>query len=1498
MSENLEAIVSVGSDISGIERAISALANLNEALAGTADGGNAAFLKVAAALQALPADFERVAATAVGSFGLVGETVGVLEANLVRLDELSGRLALGGGLNPAQLEETLALLQRVAAAEAELRAVTGGSVTGPLVAAQTAVRPFYTPEEEAANTASRAAAVPVPVAATAEVAEVQSYTANLARLNAAIDKYVPVQLLNTEEGEAVRSASARLVAAEERFTASLLEGTLAQQASAAAAKINAEASLTRAVDNAGGAAGGGGGLAGGLGDFASVAKYLLLYQAFILTVRGAKDAFDQTVELQRAITNLSIATAGGSINASEFADQLGRIGTAAGLSDAAAVTAATQFIRAFPDANQTAAGKAGANVASTLNVIGDPKTVAQDTQSVVSILSSFNLGIENTTRILDAATASAQAFGLAGPNSILPGVAQISDLAAASGFTVEQTTATVAAIILRTGESSDAAAGELRRFLGREGNSAFQKVFQDFGVDTRQNFEQELQAFAPIFQNLGQQQRAAVIGQLGGGRAGAAVEAILGDYKRVQDVANAPIGGAAAAQETKRLADLKGLLTTLGGDFKQLAVDVGNSGIGVLFGVALQALDPLLKGLDEMLSIFNELPGPVREVALGLAEVAALLAVIGRESEAGLFGNILAGGKGLLGKVGIGGGGAAAAETFIGPAGETIAVDAAAGGAGLAAGGAAVSGALLPAVGIAVGGLLAIGEFKNRSDALAKAVDDAKTATTALGDARTADDFKAAASAFGKAAKEVPTGFFTDLFGFAKQAGAAQGSDKSLAAFSAQEAARLAAEAAQTSGQTGASVFGTGGNVDIAAGFAYLHTAGLSAQDALHQLGLLLKGVADDAASASARLTGSATTLAALSLAATNNKDVTGVLNTLDPGSGGTFQRRGVTQGSVVPTSTFAQTNPHLQQEIDKGFLQGVQTYADANGITGSTAITPDIATALQAAGIQQALAAAKAAGLDPAGLRLLALSLSKSFADNLQRVTSGLAALQTGKGLSAAVAAQIAGNLDQFMKDTISAIDALHDPGQRARLAAQLLAASQQLVAQARASGNPEEVIQAQNALNSAQDEVIKIEAANAQQIIDHLKATGGDNARTRAQILAVSRQLILDAAAAGNTDAVIAAMNGLTQSAIQGIDRDIAAAVTAAIAARNAALNIVNAAIQAAQAARAAGLAGPGGQIGDAPVGGSAASDLASSNAALAKLLAEQKTLQAATKYAAPSGSDFSFPKAKGGGGGNAAKKAGELAAAIIEANAISGDQLSEDIAAVRAAQAKIQDYKKGSVEWYGAIKALKDAQFQLATLYLQLANDKLLLAGDVTDPLVTARAKVAADLAKLAFDQKRGANTVADSLQLRQDQAAAEKAAFDQKFSDEQTAYQLNQISYQSYLNYLQSQHDLLTAVKKKTRDQIDELNQVDQALQSAQQQLAGQFNIGAISLPTIYEVRRSIAASTGPLNFPGGGGGQTTTNTFYITGTDTGAVKKVIESVLGPTASATRTVAGRK
>jgi hypothetical protein len=244
---------------------------------------------------------------------------------------------------------------------------------------------------------------------------------------------------------------------------------------------------------------------------------------------------------------------------------------------------------------------------------------------------------------------------------------------------------------------------------------------------------------------------------------------------------------------------------------------------------------------------------------------------------------------------------------------------------------------------------------------------------------------------------------------------------------------------------------------------------------------------------------------------------------------------------------------------------------------------------------------------------------------------------------------------------------------------------------------------------------------------------------------------------------------------------------------------------------------------------------------------------------------------------------------ASAQISSSAISGDPMSAAIVALQVAQNQLNS-AVGATAYYGALKSLHDAQYALGQAQMTAANDAYQLGLDLTNPLVVAREKVVEAQRQLAFDQGRGALpdvTNKDALALKQAKSAADKAAFDQQFSDQSTNYNLQRESLSAYLSYLNAQHNYLTAVHSKTRQQVDELNQVDQALQGLANAMQGQFNLGAIKVPTVYEARAA-------------GQGSMVSNTVQITinGTDIPAVKAILATYVGPAAMSTAGSVARK
>lgn len=259
-------------------------------------------------------------------------------------------------------------------------------------------------------------------------------------------------------------------------------------------------------------------------------------------------------------------------------------------------------------------------------------------------------------------------------------------------------------------------------------------------------------------------------------------------------------------------------------------------------------------------------------------------------------------------------------------------------------------------------------------------------------------------------------------------------------------------------------------------------------------------------------------------------------------------------------------------------------------------------------------------------------------------------------------------------------------------------------------------------------------------------------------------------------------------------------------------------------------------------------------------------------------------------------------KLANARADVNADSGSQLDTATRALRDAQQEVERLSKAkdSAEYWDALRKLREAQQRLAEERSNLKFLQLTAGSDLTDPVAQAQIALQKAREKLIRDRqnKRAPDVLAqDLIDVRNAENQAEAAKFSQRLSDVQIAEQLGKISHTAYLQYLQNEHNRLSAIKNKTRQQIDELNQIDLAIKSATETMQGQWNLGQIKVPTVYEVRRAIQNSTAAASAINQAiVTNTTTNTITINGADIAKVEALLRQMLG--ASARYTVAPRK
>lgn len=255
--------------------------------------------------------------------------------------------------------------------------------------------------------------------------------------------------------------------------------------------------------------------------------------------------------------------------------------------------------------------------------------------------------------------------------------------------------------------------------------------------------------------------------------------------------------------------------------------------------------------------------------------------------------------------------------------------------------------------------------------------------------------------------------------------------------------------------------------------------------------------------------------------------------------------------------------------------------------------------------------------------------------------------------------------------------------------------------------------------------------------------------------------------------------------------------------------------------------------------------------------------------------------------------------LAAAVAAANVRQGDPLSAATAALHAADSALQNELRGTVGWYNALGAFHAAQYAYGQALLAHQHEVRLNSLDLTDPVAMANENLRAARATLARDQHNGTGDIAaDKNAVTSATNAAQDAAFQQRFHDIQYAHDMGTMSDQAYLAYLNSESRRLHAVAHRTRQQTEEMQQMDEAIKAAADQMNGQWNIGDIKIPTPYEARRYIQASGQGQSYQSTATTNVNNNQFSFAGLTRQEVEQLLRDVLGPAATQASATTPRK
>lgn len=1298
-----------------------------------------------------------------------------------------------------------------------------------------------------------------------------------------------------------------------------------------------------------------GGSIGQVGRFTALygGAYGLLYQL----TNGFSAAAAEAINFTQAVADLNLASGQTAETNRELADSLGNIAAAAGIAPSQGVSAGAQAIGLFGLAQASASEQAaGAEqsvlVSSRIAAVGGTD-LAVTQQNLAGLARSLNISIDRLPALEDELTFISRNIGRP-VSELLPAVASVGTLGAGAGFSTQELFAAIGQVTSTTGQSASGAASSFRQVLSRADDPNFgRKVQEQFGIDAQgkslRDIFAEFSATNPTAEALN---RFSLL--FGRGASQQVAQILGGNFNRIEGLAAGASGAAGTGlgksvfDEITESAGFQ--LKELGAQALNLGKDLSQTGILDLLGLLVKAALVATKALDTVVQTFNLIPAPLRSLVFGLIELQLAIKAFGilRPLAGGLAAGLTTAAGSRLASA-AGEGAVAASSARLGAAGglfrggllapfqrnqiaeaETVTAQgvraagaalvtslnlttaglrtttglqglaglnalragtpgigavplgtAAAGGGRLASLG---SGALALAggpVGVAlIGatiGIAFVSQIKSDQDEIAQIIAGSRSGTT---EAAARGDFAGAAQSQQVAAGLLSqgggiTGYFTAAErdrGVSRANGLAElYGEFDQAVKAEQELARARGEGSAIGDLASLSAS------DLNAALEGLQSSGETAAST----SVLLSKAIEDLVNPAQKL------IAATQISATATASTTGAI----PG--------------ILADLPRIKGNPVVGGS--KGGVSGLGAIA-AQANVGSDLTSPEFQDRAQA-NLEGLLKSNGGKALDPAAL------------DRIAKLQADFYVQESGIKDPARAQALREGLIKYFSEQIASAGGAQTPLLSRDQLLSGISAATG-LIGQ---RSGPDGIAELQRALGQIDDLRSKaadpadaqlpavIEARRAV-VADLAKATIDDNLRILQALNSLDpvaaarksqgelKKAVDLATASGNTDLVVSVIEGANRAQIAIVRASLEAVVRAKQAAL-AALPVI-AALGAAA-------------FKDSDVKGSTDAAISKRNGAQDAVAEAQKRLRIFLQSLARS----VIPDTnKGYGLGSQPAETADKQIDIDNARTrarVAGNSsaIVQARASIEIASRDLAAAKANTVAYYTALAALREGQRQLAVAELAYASDLRKLKSDLTDPVAQARNALKDARAKLAADLKsgQGADVIAaDRVAVRQAQNSAEAAAFQQRFSDAQTADRLGRISHQAYLRYLQNEHDRLSAIKKRTRQQQEQLDQVDEAILAANQQLTGQFNLGDIKVPSPYEVRRYIAetanaakqAATGQgvstsAGFASTVSGSTVSNQVYINGADPVAVETILRRLIsGSSISTATSSSGRK
>jgi hypothetical protein len=1248
--------------------------------------------------------------------------------------------------------------------------------------------------------------------------------------------------------------------------------------------------------------------------------YGTAYKALFAVTQTFTASVQEGIQFQQGLSDMAVATGRPKAELKDLSERLASIATSAGSDPAAGLEIGARSVGLYSTGSQSQDQQAYVAELSTkivsqmaMGTKVDPVTLQQN---IAAVTQALGLGAGGQIRVADLDQYYSKKFG-SGVGDTLEAAAQSSSVGIAAGFTPEQIQGLASVMIGRTGQSSSAVGGYLAQIFSRGGEGSLTNVAGKYGINTNQDLAGQFSDLSNVYKNADPNQQSEISAAFGRGKVQNAVVAALQSWGEVASEAKKAENGAADGSLDKafaeRIGNVGGQLELLQGDMKEFAHLFGESGLLAVLGAGIKALDMTVEALNTILGLYNELPAALRDFIAVLVTGAAIGKFTGAGSLAkdAMNGVIPIGLARRTGQLA----GAPGVSNVLNDAGEVTAVRV--GSQGLAAAGKAALKTIGPWA-VAGAGLLAIADVAKvmKENAALQ-----RNTITALNQD---PGYNADAGSLRNYASQLSTAAAADRTSgdwFTQAVTFGRGNDDSMDNAKAleTEAKRIRALAKDVEDHTAKVIPKTITGLDsasIAAGLDQITNNGGTATQRINALANAINGLSDSAAKTSTKI--DPNKLATV-LADSTRKISLDRQNFTNDGT------IGIDWASLDPA------NPESKDAVAK-------MRAGLNKALSPSDIAKRLPGAMAAAGVDSFTQInAGNAGEIADSISSLPRSLTKKYAGLQELVAKQMrdALLKQAadikdatRGTSMLSSQEVVGTLTSLQTETSNRMQARgdNDFGGKISDAKRYV----ELVKRTRSRSEDQNLPVLIEAINSSETLLGQQQIARLEALRKAAVANSKSAGEARATGLGFVRQEIAVAVRTGDTDLLVQVVEGAGKEAIGIARKAIADALKVARAARKNAAAIEQAA--SAGAVRKAG----GNQ--DATQVTPSATDSSKPSNRERRLGRQLKGLDTAISDADPdsptndsaaqiNAARAAAQAARGGGGAVASARAAlvaaradledqkgkegtvayfqalagvysaqrDLSAAIgathpaqLQAQAARlGGQIAPARAAIASAKADLAQTTKGTTEYYQALASLFDARQQLSDALLAYGRNVRSLRIDATDPVATARLDLQEARRKLRMDAGKGKDVKAeDKVAVRDSANALESAAFSQRLSDVQTADQLGRISHSAYLRYLQNEHERLSAISKRTRQQQDELNQIDGLMLEAKKELQGAWNIGDIQLPTPYEVRKYVKEQAGL-----GATSQSTvrsSTTVYIDGADTGAVKKIIADTVGKNA----------